>query len=189
MVIILASASERRQELLKRLTMDFKVEVSSYDENKVIFTGDIGKYATEIAFGKANDIVKKTDNKNAIIIGCDTIVSIDNMVIGKPKNKDDAYNILKKLSGNTHKVCTGVVLINTLSGKILKESVITTVKFSKLNDLEIYNYIESNEPMDKAGAYGIQGFGGTFVESINGCYYNVVGLPLNKLKSMLKQII
>ena len=96
---------------------------------------------------------------------------------------------LKDLSGRTHNVYSGIVLINTKTGKIIKDSLCTEVKFSKLKDEEIIKYIESKEPLDKAGAYGIQGKGGIFVEEIKGCYYNVVGLPLNKLKSMMDKII
>jgi len=185
--VILASASERRQELLKRLIGSFTIEVSLFDENIVEFQGDVSKYVQDIALGKAQDVAKKNDN--AIIIAADTVVALDNEVIGKPKDKKDAARILKRLSGNTHGVYTGVVVINTRTGKILKEAVYTSVKFSKLDEDDINDYIESNEPMDKAGAYGIQGIGGTFVEGINGCYYNVVGFPLNKVKGMLKEII
>lgn len=187
MKIVLASASERRQELLGRVVEEFETIISSFDEDMVKFEESISSYVEEIALGKAKDVIKKVQ-KPSIIIGADTIVTIDNRVLGKPKNKLDAYNMLKSLSNRTHQVYTGVVLINTDTRKILKESIVTEVVFSKLTDNDINSYIKSGEPMDKAGAYGIQGKGGIFVEEIRGCYYNVVGLPLNKLNKMLKEI-
>ena len=128
--------------------------------------------------------------KRGIIITADTIVVLDNQIIGKPKNKKDAERILKKLSGRTHKVYTGFSVFNSVNGKIITEYEKTFVKFRELNKKEIVDYISTGSPMDKAGAYGIQDdFGAVFVEKINGCYYNVVGLPLTKVyKSLLKVI-
>ena len=97
--------------------------------------------------------------------------------------------MLKSLSGDIHHVYSGVTVVNTYNGKIVNEAVVTEVKFSELKDEEIKRYIKTGEPMDKAGAYGIQGYGGIFVEKINGSYYNVVGLPLNKLKNMLEEVM
>ena len=188
MKIVLASASERRVELLHRIVDDFITIKSDFDETKVKLKSSISSYVEEIALGKAEAVLYKTD-KESIIIGADTVVSIDGKVLGKPKDKQEAFNMLKNLSNRTHFVYTGLALINKENNKILKDSVCTEVKFSKLSDEDINKYIETNEPMDKAGAYGIQGKGGVFVEEIKGCYYNVVGLPLNRLRKMLLEII
>lgn len=188
MKIVLASASERRQELLTRIVEDFTVIVSNFDENSVKEKGGISKYVEELAFGKAKDVASML-KEGYIVIAADTIVSINGEILGKPKDKEDAFKILSKLSGNTHKVYTGLVLINTSTQKVLKSSESTEVIFSKLKEEDISKYIDSGEPMDKAGAYGIQGIGGVFVEGISGCFYNVVGLPLNRLNKMIKEII
>lgn len=184
MEIVLASKSPRRQELLKRIINDFKVIESDFDESTVKFQGDVEKYVEDLAKGKALVVAKKINNPS-IIIGVDTVVYYNNEILGKPKNYDDAYSMLSKLSGNTHKVYSGVCIYNAEKDKIDSFVCETKVKFSKLSKNQIDNYIKSNEPMDKAGAYGIQGLGGVFVEKIDGCYYNVMGLPLNKLNTFL----
>ena len=186
MKIVLASASERRQELLSRLVENFEIIVSEFDENEVVFEGNVKEYVENVALGKAID-VQKNIHDDSLIISADTIVTLDNKILGKPKDAEEAFSMLKELSGRTHNVYSGVVLLNARSGEIIKDSLCTEVKFSKLNDEEIKKYIESKEPLDKAGAYGIQGKGGIFVEEIKGCYYNVVGLPLNKLKKMMDE--
>lgn len=187
MKIVLASASERRQELLKRLVEDFEVVVSEFDESKVSFEGSLDQYVKDVALGKAVD-VKGRINEEAIIISADTIVTLDGKILGKPKDKDDAFQTIKSLQGRSHFVYSGIVVINTSKNIIKAESLSTKVTFSKINDDEIKKYIDTGEPMDKAGSYGIQGIGGVFVEEIKGCYYNVVGLPLNKLKCMLEEV-
>ncbi len=185
MKIILASASERRHELMKRVVDEFEVVVSDFDENSVKFHGDFSKYVMELSRGKAENVAFK-EGKDSIIVGCDTIVAHRGKVMGKPKDEKDAYNMLKALSGDVHQVFSGITIINTESHNILSDSVCTYVKFSEIDSEEILKYIATSEPMDKAGAYGIQGYGGIFVEEIKGCYYNVVGLPINRLKTMLK---
>lgn len=138
-----------------------------------------------LAEGKALSIKHKVESE-ALIIGCDTVVSFNGKILGKPKDDKEAFNMLKMLSGNSHKVYSGIAVVNNSTGDIKKEFVCTKVNFSVLSDEEIEKYIETGEHKDKAGAYGIQGCGGIFVEEIHGCYYNVVGLPLNKLSKMLK---
>lgn len=188
MKVILASASARRHELLERVVKDFDIIVSDFDEEAVIFDGDFSKYVIELSKGKALDVAEK-NQKDLVVIGCDTIVAFEDKVLGKPKDEVEAYNILKSLSGHTHKVFSGVTIVQLGTNKIVSEAICTEVKFSEISDEDIENYIATNEPMDKAGAYGIQGYGGVFVEEIHGCYYNVVGLPINKLKSMLKEFL
>lgn len=174
--------------MLHRIVDDFITIKSDFDETKVKLESSISEYVEDIALGKAEAVLHKAD-KESIIIAADTIVTIDGKVLGKPNDKKEAFEMLKNLSNRTHFVYTGLVLINKKSNKVLKDSVCTEVKFSKLSDEDINKYIETNEPMDKAGAYGIQGKGGIFVEEIKGCYYNVVGLPLNRLRKMLLEII
>lgn len=185
MRLILASASERRKELLSRLTHEFEVIVSNFEEENVEFRGDFGKYVITLAKGKANAVAEEL-NTDAFVIGCDTIVAFKEHILGKPKDKIEAFNTLKLLSGKVHQVYSGVAVINTRTKELRTDYVCTDIKFSELTDKEIQRYIETKEPMDKAGAYGIQGFGGLFVEEIHGDYYSVVGLPINKLNYILK---
>ena len=184
---ILASASERRKELLSRLVDNFDIIVSDFEEDKIEFKGDIESYVISLSEGKALNVVSKNTD-DAIIIAADTIVSINNKILGKPNDKEDAYDMLKLLSDNVHRVYSAVTVINTSTNKMESKCIYTEVYFSKLTDEEIWNYINTGECDDKAGAYGIQGFGGIFVEKINGWYYNVVGLPLNLLNKMLSRI-
>lgn len=185
--IILASASERRHELLKRLFEEFTIKVSDFDESKVSFNGDFGKYVEELSMGKALDVSNKV-TKDSLIIAADTIVAFQGKVLLKPKDENDAYNMLRELSGNIHEVYSGITVLNSKTKDLQCDYVKTEIKFSNLTDEEIINYIKTKEPMDKAGSYGIQGLGGVFVEEIKGCYYNVVGLPLNKLKHMINTL-
>ena len=184
---VLASASERRKELLKRLVPNFKAIVSGFNEDTVIFNGSFSQYVMNISEGKVADVRDKLKD-DAVIIGCDTIVAFKNQVMGKPKSESEAFQMLTQLSGNTHQVYSGITVYNTADNEMKRDFVCTDVKFSDLSDSEIRAYIKTGEPMDKAGAYGIQGYGGLFVEKINGCYYNVVGLPLNKLNYILREM-
>ena len=177
---ILASASERRKDLLSRIVSNFEVKISNFDEEKVEVSTNIENYVKTLAEGKAKDVALNCDN-DSIIIGADTIVVIGNNILGKPKDKNHAFEMLKLLSNNVHRVYSGVAVINNQKNIMKSECLYTEVYFSEISDDEIWRYIESGECLDKAGAYGIQGYGGVFAEKINGCYYNVVGLPLNLL--------
>jgi len=183
--VVLASASARRQELLKRLVEDYQVIVSDFDESSIQFNNDCGSYVMELARGKALSVARGL-NSASLVIGCDTIVAYGGSVLGKPLDREDAFSMLKMLSGKKHQVYSGIALVNRSSGQMMSDYVMTEVKFDQMSEDEIRDYIATGEPMDKAGAYGIQGHGGVFVEEIHGCYYNVVGLPLNKLKNMIK---
>ncbi|MGL4731037.1 MAG: Maf-like protein [Clostridium sp.] len=187
MEIILASASERRRELLNVITNKFDIVPSCFDEKSVPFEGDCKKYVINISKGKALDVAKKT-NDEKIIIASDTIVFHNGEIMHKPKDENEAFHMLKSLSDDIHKVYSGIVVLNSKTKEIIADAVCTKVKFSKLTNIQIEKYIETKEPMDKAGAYGIQGRAAVFVEEINGCYYSVVGLPLNRLQSMLKEM-
>lgn len=185
MKVILASKSPRRVEILEKIVKEFEVVQSNFDENTIDFKGDIEKYVKDLSRNKAIEVSKRL-NEPSIVIAADTVVFQDGKVLEKPKNEEDAFSMLSSLSGNTHKVYSGICLINTYDDTVVTDCDCTEVKFSELNPRQIRNYINSGEPMDKAGAYGIQGLGGAFVERIEGCYYNVMGLPLNKLYKALE---
>lgn len=185
MKIVLASSSIRRRELLERLIDNFDVFVSNFKEDSVKFKGDCSKYVMELALGKAEDVSNKLEGEQAVIIGCDTVVYLNGNILGKPKDENDAFNMLKALSGNEHQVYSGIAVVDKTSGTVKKDFVKTTVKFSDISDDQIEKYLKRGEYKDKAGAYGIQGYAGVFISEIHGCYYNVVGLPLNKLYEIL----
>lgn len=186
MKVILASKSPRRVEILEKLVKEFNVIESKFDENTIDFNGDVEKYVKDLSRNKAIEVSKRV-TEPSIVIAADTVVFQDGKVLEKPKSEEDAYSMLSSLSGNTHKVYSGICLINTEDDTVMTDCDCTEVRFSELTDRQIRNYINSGEPMDKAGAYGIQGLGGAFVEGIKGCYYNVMGLPLNKLYKALEK--
>ena len=185
MKVILASKSPRRVEILEKIVKEFEVVQSNFDENTIDFKGDVENYVKDLSRNKAIEVSKRL-NEPSIVIAADTVVFQNGKVLEKPKNEEDAFSMLSSLSGNTHKVYSGICLINTYDDTVVTDCDCTEVKFSELNPRQIRNYINSGEPMDKAGAYGIQGLGGAFVERIEGCYYNVMGLPLNKLYKALE---
>lgn len=185
--VYLASASPRRKKLLKQLNIRFKSFAVDLDEE--ILDGEHPiKTVKRLAEQKMALASRKV--KSGIIITADTIVVLENKIIGKPTSAKDAYSILKFLSGRTHFVYTGYVVKNVTSDKSITEYEKTAVTFRDLSDKEILEYIEGGSPMDKAGAYGIQDdFGAVFVKKISGCYYNVVGLPLAKLYHSINEVI
>ena len=179
--IILASASPRRKELLGLITKEFKIIPSGVCE--VVPDGlPPEKQPLYLARLKAEDIAKKYPH--GTVIGADTSVIIDNCVLGKPVGREEAKNMLLRLSGRTHKVITGCAVIK--NGECRSFSSVTEVEFYPLTDVEIEEYIATGEPFDKAGAYGIQGKGGLLVKAIRGDWYNVVGLPVAELARTLK---
>ena len=175
--LILASESPRRKYLLKQTGLSFKVIPSRIDETKIPRSkSSPSDYVRVLAEAKANDIsVKYPGNW---VIGADTIVLIENMILGKPDSKDDARNMLKQLSGKTHQVLTGYAIVCRSKGRSFSDTVTTQVLFKNLTEAEIEWYIHTQEPFDKAGAYAIQGLGTFIVKSITGSYTNVVGLPV-----------
>lgn len=186
-LIYLASKSPRRKKLLKQLNINFKSFAVSLDEE--ILDGEHPVSTVKrLALEKMELAAKKV--KKGIVITADTIVVIDHHVIGKPKNKKHAFEILSLLSGKTHQVYTGFVVRNISTGAQVISYEKTSVTFRELEKKEIQDYINGGSPMDKAGAYGIQDdFGAVFVKKISGCYYNVVGLPLAKLYHSLLRVI
>jgi septum formation protein len=182
--IVLASGSPRRQELLRLIGIEnFRILVDSSDED--IPPGLSPEEAVcAIALKKAKNISHFCE-KCDIIIAADTLVYLDGVPIAKPESENDAFNMLKSLSGRKHSVLTGIVL---LKGDILKNAVEKTdVFFRELSDDEISEYIKTGEPFDKAGAYAAQGRGAVFIERIEGDFYNVMGLPLCRLTMMLRE--
>ena len=179
--IILASKSPRRANLLKQIGLEFEVHPSEIEEPQITESPAIA--VQELALTKARTVAAKLDV--GLVIGADTVVVIDGEPIGKPENDAQAIEILTRLSGNRHEVITGVVLINIKQKNEVVWTEKTAVYFRTLHRSEILAYIRSGESSDKAGAYGIQGKAGAFVERIEGCYFNVVGLPLASLTAQL----
>lgn len=182
--IILASSSPRRKRLLEKIGLKFKIVPSNLNEQTDQSLEPI-KLVKSLSLKKAKDIAKR--EKNAIIIAADTIVVFNNQIIGKPKDESHAKEILKRLSDRPHFVITGFTIINSTDNKTITRSVKTTVYMKKMTDKEINDYIKTKEPLDKAGAYGIQGLGGKFITKIKGDFFNVVGLPLPALMKSLKK--
>ncbi len=185
--IFLASKSPRRRKLLNQLNLKFKSFSVEMDEK--IYKNEIPSKAV-IRLSKEKLDLAKVRVKNGIIITADTIVVLNKMILGKPENKKDAFRILKLLSGKTHTVYTGYSIYNSANNKTISEYEKTKVTFRVLTNEEIEDYIQGGSPMDKAGAYGIQDdFGAVFIKKINGCYYNVVGLPLAKFYHALLKVL
>ncbi len=179
--LILASSSPRRREILSLLGVEFEVIPSGVEESIV---GDPITTARFLSKKKALDVWNK--RKKALVIGADTLVYIGSRIIGKPGNEEEAFRTLKFLSGRWHKVVTAVSFIS--EGLRLTVHDIAKVRFRKLSDEEIRFYISTGEPLDKAGAYGVQGFGATIVERIEGNFYTVMGLPIVKVYEVLKEL-
>ena len=175
MKLVLASKSPRRSEILKNAGYEFTVRVADADET--IPEGTKPEDAVVFLAARKAMAVERADDE--IVLGADTIVVLDNKILGKPKDREDAYNMLKSLSGRVHSVFTGVCIIE--NGKSMTFAEETEVQFLSLTDEEIYGYIDTNDCYDKAGAYGIQGYASKFVKGINGDYFNVVGLPISAI--------
>ncbi|MBR0409753.1 MAG: septum formation inhibitor Maf [Eubacterium sp.] len=198
MRIILASASPRRKELLGQAGYDFEVEVSEVDESVV--SGNPREMVEQLSEIKAGAVAlryrtgetKNREGEDVLVIGADTVVVLDNCILGKPENEKDALRMLKELSGKAHQVYTGVTLIYCNDGRELKRRSFfecTEVVMRSISDREIRDYIATGEPMDKAGAYGIQGKAAVFISGIRGDYYNVVGLPICRLTEEITKLV
>lgn len=184
--IYLASKSPRRRKLLKQLGIKFKAFSVNSPEDFLDGEHPV-RCVKRIALEKMEFAKQKV--KSSILITADTIVVLNHKVIGKPVTRTDAIKILSQLSGKVHNVYTGFCVLNQKTGVMITDYEKTEVEFRKLMKDEIIDYVDSGSPMDKAGAYGIQDdFGAVFVKRINGCYYNVVGLPLTKLYKALREI-
>ncbi len=180
--IILASASPRRKELLRQIGIVFTSAPASVDER--ILPGETPEaYAVRVALDKARTAATRAGE--GIVIAADTIVVLNETILGKPADARDAERMLSLLSGRVHRVITGLVVLDAETGTVLTGAGDTRVWFRTLTGSEIAAYVKTGEPLDKAGAYGIQGKGALLVDRIEGCYFNVVGLPLSLLGEML----
>lgn len=180
--IVLASASPRRKKLLKKIIRKFRVSPSHFDESTLTARSPEA-FAVKAAIAKARDAALK--KRNSLVIGADTIVVLDKKILGKPKNKKEAAAMLKSLSGKTHKVITGIAIVDSETIKTHADLEVTKVKMRKVSDKTIQEYVSSGRPMDKAGSYGIQEIEEEFGISLKGDYNNVVGLPIGKLEKLL----
>jgi septum formation protein len=183
--LILASSSPRRAELLKQIGLNYQIMVCDVDET--LLPGMSPPELVEfLAERKAAAVARNLHE--GIVLGADTVVVWQGQVLGKPLNEEDAFSMLVKLQGSTHDVYTGVALIDVHSGKIMVGHEKTRVFFRNIEEDEIRRYVASGEPLDKAGAYGAQGLAAIYINKLEGCYTNVVGLPLARLSVMLKAI-
>lgn len=183
--IILASASPRRAELLESAGIVFTVVSGDIDETPFLAEEPVA-HVLRLAEGKAGEVASRADGR--FFIGADTIVLCDHEIMGKPRDNADACRMLRKLSGRAHQVITGFALIDRSTGKVITRSVSTDVTFKPLTDAEITAYVSTGCPLDKAGAYAIQGGAAYMVERIDGSYTNVVGLPLCEVVETLREI-
>ena len=186
-MIILASASPRRKEILESMGVKINIITADIDESSQKDSFD--KIAMEIAEKKCRAVSQKIQGMSDIeklpIISADTVVFCDGEIMGKPKDREDAYRMIKKLSGHAHSVCTGICV--GAGDKFECSASITKVFVDELSEAQIEAYINSGEPFDKAGAYGIQGLFSKHISRIDGCYFNVVGLPINELAKLFNK--
>ena len=182
--LVLASASPRRLEILRSFSLPFEVFPHTFDERSVPWNGEDHDYAKELSSSKALNVAQRLPSRT--IVAADTIVVIDGKALGKPKDKDDAKRMLLLLSGQWHRVITGICVVS--SGKVLTRTDETKVLLQPLTDAHIEAYLDLNQWQDKAAGYAIQGAGAILVQRIEGCYYNVIGLPVVPLAFMLSEI-
>ncbi len=181
--IILASASPRRQELLANLGLKFEVKVSEVDET-LDENMPAAQQVEKLAERKAS--VVAAQSTIGLVIGADTLVVLGGKPLGKPADREEAVQMLKSLQGRSHEVFTGLAVIDAATGQSVVTHQATAVRFKPLSSEQIQRYVDTDEPMDKAGAYAVQGKASIFIDSIRGCYFNVVGLPVAKLADALR---
>lgn len=193
--IILASGSPQRKQIFESLALNFEIIVSEFAEDLDLssYENNLAQYVIDTAEQKCHHVfqqmkLNENEKKDLIIIGADTMCTLDNVVYGKPSDKDDAFRMLKVFSNNTHQVCTGVcILQGDSTKKTFSET--TDVTFGSIDDETIRSYIETGEPMNKAGGYGIQALGMSLVKKIDGDYFNVVGFPTHHFCTQLKALL
>jgi septum formation protein len=185
--LVLASASPRRQELIRLLGLPFEVRPSAYEEEMPDEHSDPAQLAVHLATEKAQDVARGCET-GRLVLGADTVVALGTRVYGKPSDAAEARRMLRELSGQTHQVITGVALVRSPEERVRTFAARTDVTFRPLEAAEIAAYAETGEPLDKAGAYAIQGYGGLLIEGIRGDYPNVVGLPLTPLALALREL-
>ena len=189
MKLILASSSPRRAQILRDAGFDFTIQPANVDES--LDPGEaVEAYVARIAQAKAHAVAGRAlaDGTPAIVIAADTVVLAGKQILPKPKDADDARRMLRLLNATMHEVLTGLFVIRAYDGISFAHLERTRVEFTRISDIDIDAYIQTKEPFDKAGAYGIQGIGGRFVRKVDGCYFNVMGLPLSRLWEILRQM-
>lgn len=180
--LILASASPRRRELLSMTGLSFTIDAPDVDETCDLFPGDAVK---ELSRRKA--LAAAALHPGCAVLAADTLVAVDNTALGKPRDEEDAFRMLRMLSGRWHQVYTGVCVIGS-DGTLLNEVDVTDVHFESMTDADIRRYIATKEPMDKAGAYAVQGIAGLWIDQLKGSHTNVIGLPMHLTRRMLSQL-
>lgn len=186
--LILASQSPRRKMLLEQVGVPFTVFSSDVDET-IDTDAEPAEIVQILAARKADQVARQlTGTPDAVVLAADTVVVLQNQVLGKPKDRNHAFEMLQKLQNKWHEVMTGIVVVDIATGERLAHVEKTRVRVRPLTPGAIWNYIDSGEPLDKAGAYGIQGLGALLVEKIEGCYFNVVGLPIYSVSVMLSRV-
>ena len=178
--LILASGSPRRSALLSQMGIPFEVQVSGVDESDAAFDDPV-EGTRALALQKAMTVASRQKEYGRIVLGADSIVVVGGDVLGKPADVDDAFRMLKRLVGQTHHVITGIALVETGTGRSIQAHEQTLVQMRSCTDDEIAAYVATGEPMDKAGSYGAQGKGAALVERVEGCFNNVIGLPVSRL--------
>ena len=189
-MLVLASASPRRRELLAQVGFKFDVTPAHIPEDPRAGEDPIA-YVTRLAREKAEVVYaelssKSTSQDGLVVLGADTTVTLDNHILGKPEDEQDAARMLRMLSGRSHHVITGVAVVTARGAEVAAE--VTAVRFLTLTDAEIDAYVATGEPMDKAGAYAIQGLAARWIPRVEGCYFNVVGLPLALVSTLLEGV-
>jgi septum formation protein len=184
-MLVLASASPRRRELLTQAGFEFQIQPAHIPEDPNPNEDPIA-YVTRLAREKAEAVYAKLSDPTAIVLGADTTVTLNNHILGKPENPEDAARMLRLLSGRTHRVITGVALVSATRTEVAAE--VTAVQFLTLSEQEIADYVATGEPIDKAGAYAIQGRAARWIPRIEGCYFNVVGLPISLVSTLIQSV-
>lgn len=188
--LVLASASPRRQEMFARIfgEQGFRVAVPDFDESSIPVSGNAREYVRAVSQAKCRALLQEQPDGNYLAVAADTIVTCGGGILGKPAGVDGAADMLRKLSGRQHSVLTAISMAYSRHGEILTEIETTQVWFARLDEQTIRWYVATGEPMDKAGAYGIQDLGAVLVSRIKGCYNNVVGLPVRRMIDMIERI-
>lgn len=186
--IVLASSSPRRSSLLRQIGIPFEIVPPDVDESRYIFGDDPAGTAERLALAKAKSAAGRVDARGRLVLGADTVVLFEGEFIGKPKDAEDAFAMLQKLAGRAHRVLTGFALLDPRTNRAVTGHEWTTVTMRKLTDAEIRAYVDTGEPLDKAGSYGAHAQGAGLVTRVEGCFYNVIGLPLARLLVELKNV-